>query len=244
MLRNIRIRIEYDGTAYCGWQLQPDAQTIQGELEKAIASVVGQEVRIIGSGRTDAGVHALSQMANFKSETGIGIEQISAAINHFLPPDIVVHEAEEMPLEFHSQYAAKTKTYRYLICNSKHRPALNRHRWAWVRYELDFESMLAASEIFKGTHDFKSFASESKDKDTVRIVSRLDITKSEPLITLEISANGFLYNMVRSIVGTLIDVGRNHISVEEVAEMLEAKDREKGGPVAPACGLYLVGVNY
>lgn len=244
MLRNIRLRIEYDGTAYSGWQLQPEAPTIQGELERAIGEVAGEEVRIIGSGRTDAGVHALSQTANFRTGTEIGIERIAAAINHYLPTDIVVHQAEEVPIEFHSQYAARAKTYRYLMCTSKRRPALNRHRWAWVRYQLDFENMLAASKILKGTHDFKSFATESKDKDTVRTVSRLDLVKDEDLISLEITANGFLYNMVRSVAGALIDVGRGHISVEDVAEMLEAKDREKGGPVAPACGLYLVGVEY
>jgi tRNA pseudouridine38-40 synthase len=244
MMRNIRLKIEYDGTAYSGWQLQPNAPTIQGELEKAIAQVIGKEMRIIGSGRTDTGVHALSQTANFKSETNIEIERIAPAINHHLPSDIVVHSAEDVPLEFHSQYAAKAKTYRYLICNSKNRPALNRNRQAWVRYELDFEAMCSAAEGLEGTHDFKSFASESKGKDTTRTVSSLALAKEGDLISLEITANGFLYNMVRSIVGTLIDVGRGHITVADVAKMLEAKDREMGGPVSPACGLYLVRVEY
>ncbi|MBI2190500.1 MAG: tRNA pseudouridine(38-40) synthase TruA [Planctomycetes bacterium] len=244
MLRNIRILIEYDGTAYSGWQVQPGCRTIQGLLAQALHAVTGENVTLVGSGRTDAGVHAEGQVAHFHTRTRIPAWQLVFALNSRLPPDIAVLQAEDVPLEFHAQFHVRSKSYRYLIWNSKVRPALHQHRWAWVRYPLDLGKMRDAASFFVGTHDFKSFASASAEKDTIRTVKRLDLDREGHLIRLEIEANGFLYNMVRAIAGTLIEVGRGHRSVEEVPDTLQARDRRRGGPTAPACGLYLVRVDY
>ena len=243
-MRNIRLTIEYDGTNYSGWQIQPKNCTVQEALRNAIGNLTGETVHVQGSGRTDAGVHALGQVANFKTESTIPTEQMVMAINSELPPDIQVMEAEEASAEFHSQYDAKSKTYRYLIRNALIPSALNRNRYAWIKQPLDLAKMKDAAALFVGTHDFESFASESREKDSVRTVILLDLTRDGSLIELEIEANGFLYNMVRAIAGTLIEVGRGRFEVEDVKAMLDAADRQSGGPTAPAHGLYLVKVTY
>jgi tRNA pseudouridine38-40 synthase len=243
-MRNIRLLIEYDGTDYCGWQVQPGKPTVQQALLDAIRQVTGESVTLIGAGRTDAGVHAEGQVANFRTETRISAEQLPLALNSGLPDDIVVKEAAEVPLAFHAQFDARGKTYRYLIWNSRFRPALNRHRQAWVKAPLDLERMREAAGFLVGTHDFQSFGSECREKDSVRTVSRLELDRAGELVSMEVSADGFLYNMVRAIAGTLIDVGRGHLPASAVPEILAAKDRRAGGPTAPACGLYLVRVQY
>jgi tRNA pseudouridine38-40 synthase len=243
-MRNIRLLIEYDGTDYSGWQVQPGIPTVQQELLNAIWMITGEWVNLIGAGRTDAGVHAEGQVANFRTEARISAEQFPFALNSGLPEDVVVKEAAEVPLEFHAQFDAVGKTYRYLIWNSRIRPALNRYRQAWVKAPLELEKMREAAGFLVGTHDFQSFASECREKDSVRTVSRLELERDGELISMEVSADGFLYNMVRAIAGTLIDVGRVHLPVSAVPEMLAAKDRRQGGPTAPACGLCLVRVDY
>jgi len=243
-MRNVRLLIEYDGTNYHGWQIQPGAATVQQTIIDAIRKITGESVNLIGAGRTDAGVHAEGQVANFRTETRIAAEQLPFAINSELPDDIAIKGADEVPPDFHAQFDACAKTYRYQIWNSRIRPALDRHRHAWVKAPLDVEKMRAAARFFVGTHDFESFASECREKDSVRTVSELELERGAELIAMRISADGFLYNMVRAIAGTLIDVGRGHLAVDGVPEMLAAKDRRQGGPTAPACGLYLVEVRY
>jgi len=243
-MRNLRLLIEYDGTNYHGWQIQPGDATVQQTVINAIRKITGEPVNLIGAGRTDAGVHAEGQVANFRTETRIETKRLPLAINSELPDDIVIKGANEVPPEFHAQFDAQGKTYRYQIWNSRIRPALNRHRHAWVKAPLDVGRMSDAALTFVGTHDFESFASECREKDSVRTVSELELGGEGELITMRISADGFLYSMVRAIAGTLIDVGRGHLAVDEVPQMLAARDRRQGGPTAPACGLYLVEVQY
>ena len=243
-MRNIRLTIEYDGTNYHGWQIQDSDRTVQQTLRDAIQQITGEEINLIGAGRTDAGVHAEGQVANFRSQTRISTEQLPFAINSALPRDVAVKHAEDVPLEFHARFGARSKLYRYLIWNDRIPSPLNRHRYAWVRQPLDLTKMQTAATGLVGTHDFQSFSTQSRDKNTERTVTRLAIEREGCLFRLEIEANGFLYNMVRAISGTLIDVGRGHTPVEQVEAMLQARSRKEGGPVAPAPGLYLVRVDY
>lgn len=243
-MRNIKITIQYDGRNYCGWQKQPDSLGIQGTIEKAIYEITNEEVKLIGSGRTDSGVHALAQTANFKISSSISIESIPMALNAKLPKDISVIEACEVNDDFHSRYSTKGKTYKYLIYNSKFRhPILNNISYQ-VKYELDFDKMCIESKSLLGTHDFKGFMSSgSSVKDTIRTIYDINIKKTDDLITLEISGDGFLYNMVRIIVGTLVDVGRGRIN-ESFLDIIESKNRSRCGHTAPAQGLFLKKVHY
>jgi tRNA pseudouridine38-40 synthase len=249
LARNIRLVIEYDGTAYHGWQRQANALTIQQMLEEAIAGLVGHPVRIHGSGRTDAGVHALGQVANFRTTSTIPADRLPHAINAHLPPDIAVLRADDVPDAFHARYSATGKTYRYtLLCRSV-RPTLDRTRVYWVRWPLDADAMRRAAALFIGEHDFAAFETESTGEGTVRTVTRCDIeAHPEPTggqrIEITVSANGFLYNMVRAMVGTLLQIGGGKAPPERVAQLLAARDRTLAGPTAPARGLCLLSVDY
>lgn len=243
MGRNIKLTVEYDGTDYCGWQTQRNGPTIQETLEKAIEAVVGSPVTVYGSGRTDAGVHAMGQVANFNTESGLSCRKLPDAINAHLPPGIAVLGAEEADPDFHARRSAKSKVYRYVILNRQMRSALERDRCLFFRSHLDLEKMREAAAFFVGRHDFAAFCAEPPEN-TVREVRHLDIARRGDFIDVEIEADGFLYNMVRRIVGTLLEVGRGKMSADEARGLLDGTKKGTGGPTVPAKGLYLVGVKY
>lgn len=244
-MRNIKLTIEYDGKCYNGWQKQPNKLNIQGEIERAIYNITKEEVDLIGSGRTDAGVHALGQVANFKTNSQISIEKLPLAINSQLKNSIVIKEAEEVNERFHSRYNAKRKTYRYIINNSKCGTAIYRNLEYSYPFKLDAEKMKQASKYFEGEHDFKAFKScGTSSKNSVRTIYKAIVKQEGEKIIIELTGNGFLYNMVRIISGTLLDVGLGKIQPEEIPEMIESKDRQRAGKTLPAHGLYLVEVKY
>ena len=243
-MRNIKITVQYNGEKYCGWQKQPDSLGIQGTIEKAIYDITKEEVKVIGSGRTDAGVHALGQVANFSLSSDIPIQKIPNALNAKLPKDIAIIECCEVGDDFHSRYSAKGKRYRYLIYNSPYRSPIYKNISYHVKYDLDFKKMCKEAESLIGTHDFKGFMSSgSSVVDTVRTIYDIKLIKQENLIILEIEGNGFLYNMVRIIVGTLVDIGRGRLN-ESLADIINSKSRSKSGHTAPAHGLFLKKVDY
>lgn len=244
-MRNIKLTIEYDGKCYNGWQKQPNKLNIQGEIERAIYNITKEEVDLIGSGRTDAGVHALGQVANFKTNSEISIEKLPLAINSQLKNSIVIKEAEEVDERFHSRYNAKHKTYRYIINNSKCGTAIYRNLEYSYPFKLDAEKMKQASKYFEGEHDFKAFKSSgTSSKNSVRTIYKAIVKQEGEKIIIELTENGFLYNMVRIISGTLLDVGLGKIQAEEIPEIIESKDRQRAGKTLPAHGLYLVEVKY
>lgn len=244
-MRNIKLTIEYDGKCYNGWQKQPNKLNIQGEIERAIYNITKEEVDLIGSGRTDAGVHALGQVANFKTNSQISIEKLPLAINSQLKNSIVIKEAEEVNERFHSRYNAKRKTYRYIINNSKCGTTIYRNLEYSYPFKLDAEKMKQASKYFEGEHDFKAFKSSgTSSKNSVRTIYKAIVKQEGEKIIIELTGNGFLYNMVRIISGTLLDVGLGKIQPEEIPEMIESKDRQRAGKTLPAHGLYLVEVKY
>lgn len=245
-MRNIKLIIEYDGKNFAGWQTQPGKVSIQSEIERAIKEVTGEEVDLTASGRTDAGVHAIGQVANFHTNTKIETQKIPYALNSKLPKSIVIKAAEEVPERFHSRYLCKGKTYRYVINNNEFPSALNRYREFHISQKLDVSKMREALKYFEGTHDFKGFKSSggSEKKTTVRTLTKLELKESDGIIKVELSGDGFLYNMVRIIVGTIVDVGLGKIKVEDIPEIIESKDRTKAGKTLPPHGLYLVQVRY
>lgn len=244
-MRNIKLIIEYDGTNYNGWQSQKNGNGIEDVIKKAIKNLTGEDVVLTGSGRTDAGVHAFGQVANFLTQSSIPSEKFSYALNSKLPEDVVIKESEEVDIDFHSRFDAKSKTYRYLIYNSTHPSALLRRRAYHVFYEIDLEAMKQAALYFIGTHDFRSFmAKGSNVKTTVRTIYNITICKNGNLMEIDITGNGFLYNMVRIIAGTLVDVGIGKIKVGDIKDIIENGRREKAGKTLPPWGLYLVKVDY
>jgi tRNA pseudouridine38-40 synthase len=244
-MRNIKLIIEYDGAGYHGWQSQANAVAVQDVIEKAIGKLTGEDSRLTGSSRTDAGVHAIGQAANFFTQSGIPPEKFSYALNSVLPDDIVIKKSEEVPHSFNSRRSAKGKKYRYLIYNSEYPSALLRNRAFHVPQCLDFESMQKASSYFTGTYDFSAFkASGSSVASSVRTVTGTSLARKGEIIEFEITGTGFLYNMVRIIVGTLIDVGMGRIPAGNIPGIIKSCNRRKAGITAPAHGLYLVEVYY
>jgi tRNA pseudouridine38-40 synthase len=262
-VRRLRLTIAYDGSAYSGWQVQPARPTVQASLEAALQKITGESIRTLASGRTDAGVHALGQVVGFRTTSSLEADTLVRALNANLPEDIVVYEAVEVADNFHPIGDAIKKRYRYLLHDGPIRPLFLR-RYCWhVRRRLAVESMLEASQSFLGRHDFSSFETLGAPRaDSIRtitdlVVRRLDSSESPldsgpifgqldlgGLIAIEVEADGFLYNMVRAIVGTLVEVGRDAESVEWVEELLSAQDRSKAGPTAPPEGLFMVRVDY
>lgn len=244
-MRNIKLTIEYDGTDFCGWQMQPSQRTVQGEIEKAIKIMSGEEIIIFGAGRTDAGVHANGQVANFHIDSHIHSHRFAAAINSLLPKDIVIKESTEVDDCFHSRYSSIGKEYKYIIYNDRIRSSLLRNYTYYINYHLDVEKMYRASRKLVGAHDFKSFMSSGGSvKNTMRIIHSLNIISQKNIIEITIKGNGFLYNMARIIVGTLVDIGRGRIQEEELDNILHYKNRQKAGHTAVAKGLYLKKVFY
>jgi len=245
-MRNIKLVIEYDGTNYHGWQVQPNALTIQEVIEKKIEVMTRERVRLIGSGRTDAGVHALGQVANFKTSLRIPADGFHRGLNSLLPPDIVIKSVEEVDLQFHAQYGAKRKSYRYIILNQKIPSAIYRN-YAWhVPVTLNVQAMEKAAKVICGRQDFSSFQSADPDlADPIREVFRAEWSGSAgSLLLFHIEADGFLKHMVRNIVGTLVEVGKGKICGEEFRQILAARDRRQAGMTAPPHGLFLVEVKY
>ena len=283
--RNVKLTIEYDGTDYHGWQRQANALTIQQVMEDGIERIVGHPVTLLGSGRTDAGVHALGQVANFRTTSRIPAEQLHQAINSVLPPDIAVLRAEDVADEFHARYSARSKTYRYGLLCREVRPVIGARYVAWHRWPLDMAQMSLGAAVFLGEHDFSTFETESDREGSVRTVTRFDIEESSfgvpplggsvfgvpplggsvfgvpPLgglvsgvspsgvpagerVDFTVASNGFVYNMVRAMVGTLIEVGAGRRSPEDIAQLLSVRDRRLAGATAPAKGLCLMKVEY
>lgn len=244
-MRNIKLIIEYDGKGFNGWQKQPDRLNIQGEIEKAIEEITGEKVDLTASGRTDAGVHSLGQTANFKTDSKIPTEKFAKAINSRLKKSIVIKSAEEVDEKFHSRYSVKSKTYRYIINNSENGTAIYRGLEYHVPMKLDYEKMNEAIKYFVGEHDFKAFkASGTSSKSSVRKILDGSVRKEGERVIIEVTGTGFLYNMVRIISGTLLDVGLGKIKPEDIPSIIESKDRTKAGKTLPAHGLYLLQVNY
>ena len=245
-MRNIKLVIEYDGKEFNGWQKQPNKLNIQGEIERAIKQITGEEVDLTASGRTDAGVHALGQVANFKTNSNIPIEKIPIALNSNLKKSIVIKSAEEMEERFHSRLNCKRKTYRYIINNSKYGIAIYRNLETHIPMKLDIQKMQEAVKYFEGEHDFKAFkASGTSSKSSVRTIYKAEVIDAgNERIYIELTGNGFLYNMVRIIAGTLVEVGLGKIEPNEIKTIIESKKRENAGKTLPPQGLYLVKVEY
>jgi len=245
-MRNIRLTLEYDGTRYHGWQRQKNALTIQEVLETALARLCGDAVKLHGSGRTDAGVHALGQIANFRTLSHIPLKAFHAGLNSLLPPDIAVLEAAEVPPEFHARKSARAKTYEYRILNRPNRSPLHHHYGWWIAARLDLDAMAAAAALLPGEHDFSAFrASGSGNRNPVRQISAARWqTHPGGWLRFTVTANGFLRGMVRSLVGTMVEIGRGKAPPEKLPELLRSGDRRLTGPTAPPQGLYLVEVVY
>lgn len=245
-MRNIRLCVEYDGTEYCGWQRQDNGLSIQQRIEEAIGRMTGVQSRVIGSGRTDAGVHAVGQVANFHTDSRLEERSLLMGLNSLLPPDIAVRGVREVDPSFHARFDAKSKMYLYRICNRPVRPALER-RFAWFIWEpLDLEKIVESLDLFRGTHDFSSFCSTHADsEDHVRTIFDIAVVKQEKdTIRISMEADGFLRYMARTIVGTLVEIGRGKRCLDEVNEILAAKDRKRAGLTAPPQGLFLQEVKY
>ena len=245
-MRNIKLTIEYDGKDFNGWQKQPTKLNIQGEIERAIKQITNEEVNLTASGRTDAGVHALGQVANFKTNSNIPIEKIPIALNSNLKKSIVIKSAEEVEERFHSRLNCKRKTYRYVINNSKYGTAIYRNLETHIPMKLDIQKMQEAVKYFEGEHDFKAFkASGTSSKSSVRTIYKAEVIDAgNEKIYIELTGNGFLYNMVRIIAGTLVEVGLGKIEPNEIKTIIESKKREKAGKTLPPQGLYLLNVEY
>ena len=246
-MRNIKLVIEYDGKGFNGWQKQPNKLNIQGEIEKSIQEITWDEtIDLIASGRTDAGVHSLGQTANFKTENDkIPVEKFPIALNSKLKKSIIIKSAEEMEDRFHSRYCVKSKTYRYIINNSENGTALYRNLEYHFPQKLNTCEMKKAIKYFEGEHDFKGFkASGSNNKSSIRKIYNTNIREENNRIIIELTGNGFLYNMVRIIVGTLLDVGIGKIKAEDISNIIETKDRKLAGKTVPPYGLYLLKVEY
>jgi len=244
-MHTIKLIIEYDGTNYSGWQVQPNGVAVQEVIEKAMLQLLGEPVRLRSSGRTDAGVHAKGMVASFSTSRDLPFQAYVGGINRFLPPDIAILSASEVSADFMAIGDAKLKHYRYTICNASVRSPLRR-LYSWhVRGSLDVAAMTAAARYFAGRHDFAAFrASNCVTKTTIRYIDSVVISRESDMIIIDVTGEGFLKNMVRIMAGTLVDVGRGRFAPEHVDWLLKNPDRKKAGVTAPACGLCLIEVTY
>jgi tRNA pseudouridine38-40 synthase len=245
-MRNIKLTIEYDGTKYNGWQrLGNTDNTIQAKLEGVLSKMTGEIIEIIGSGRTDAGVHAYQQIANFKTPSGMSVYEMRDYCNQYLPQDIVIKEAVEVDERFHARYNATSKKYLYRIWCGRVPTAFHRKYTYYVPQRLDIEAMKKATGYLTGEHDFQAFSSvKSKKKSTVREIYAIDIHREDSELNMMFHGSGFLHNMVRIMAGTLIEVGLGKMKAEEIPEIMEGKVRANAGVTAPAQGLFLYEVQY
>ncbi len=241
----VKMVVAYDGTGYCGWQIQPNGITIEEKLNEALFDLLGERIAVVGASRTDAGVHSLGNVCIFDTATRMPADRICFALNQRLPRDIVVQSSEQVADDWHPRYAHGIKTYEYRILNRKMPDPTRRFDTYHYYYPLDLQAMVQAASCLTGEHDFTSFcAAGAQVKSKVRTIYSADITKEKAVITLRLTGNGFLYNMVRIIAGTLIKVGAGEIAPEEIEHILAAKDRNAAGPTAPAHGLTMIGIEY
>lgn len=242
-MKRVMLRVAYDGTEYCGWQLQPGVATIEGVLNETLSALLGETITVTGASRTDSGVHSLGNVAVFDTDTRIPAEKISYALNQRLPDDIVVQESKEVAADFHPRHCDSRKTYEYRILNREF-PLPTERRDSYFYYRrLDVEAMRRAAAYLVGTHDFASFCSAHAQKETtVRTVYSCTVEKAGDLVCIRVTGAGFLYNMVRIIAGTLIEVGCGAKQPEDVAQIIAARNRSAAGPTAPAHGLTMIGI--
>lgn len=244
-MKRVRLVVAYDGTNYCGWQIQPNGVTIESVLNQHLSALLKEEITVTGASRTDSGVHSLGNVAIFDTNTRIPAEKISFALNQKLPEDIVVQDSKEVPLDWHPRYQKGKKTYEYRILNHTFRNPTRRLDTYFYHHKLDAQAMQRAADYLVGEHDFKSFcAIGAQVKTTVRTIYDCKVLKEGNIITIRVTGNGFLYNMVRIIAGTLIKVGAGDITSESILDILAACDRSKAGPTAPAHGLTMIGIEY
>lgn len=244
-MKRVKMIVAYDGTNYKGWQVQPNGITIEEVLNKKLSELLGEEIVVSGASRTDSGVHSMGNVAIFDTNTRMPADKISFALNQRLPEDIVVQGSCEVPLDWHPRYQNSTKTYEYRILNRTFRMPTRRLDTYFYHYPLDVKKMQQAAAHLVGEHDFKSFcAVGAQVKTTVRTIYACEVEKNEDIITIRVTGNGFLYNMVRIIAGTLIRVGGGEIAPEQMPEILAACDRAAAGPTAPAHGLTMMGIVY
>ena len=245
-MKRVRMIISYDGTNYCGWQTQINGITVEEIINRELTRLLGEEIAVIGASRTDSGVHAIGNVAVFDTETKIPPEKISFALNQRLPEDIRIQKSEEVSTDFHPRYCNSKKTYEYKILNRKMEVPSLRLYTHFCHFDLDLDQMRQAAKLLTGEHDYKSFCNvRTQVLDTVRTVYSIDIEKdSNDVITIRVRGNGFLYNMVRILAGTLMAVGMGQRKPEEMPDILAACDRAAAGPTAPAKGLMLVGMEY
>lgn len=247
MAYNYKLTIGYDGARYSGWQKNKNAKdTIQSKLEAVISEVVGEEIKLTGSGRTDKGVHASAQVANFVTKNRQKSSSLKYQLNKALPDDIVIQEVHKVDIGFNSRFAAEDKTYRYTLwkANAETLPLFERKYVYHLEEQVDVDTMLIAAQKFVGEHDFKGFSSDKTKKSTVRTINSIDIIDEDDYIEIEINGDGFLYNMVRIIVGTLLEIGLGERHDDSIDEVFETNDRSLAGYTVPAKGLCLVEVNY
>lgn len=244
-MKRVKLVVVYDGTNYHGWQVQDNGITIEEVLNRTISELVQEDIKVIGASRTDAGVHACGNVAVFDTESRIPGDKFSFALNQRLPEDIRIQESCEVDADFHPRYADTVKTYEYNILNRRFELPTKRLYAAFCYYPMDIERMNQAAAYLVGEHDFKSFCSAGAQvQTTVRTIYAVNVTKADDMVHIRITGNGFLYNMVRIIAGTLMQVGTGLMEPEQVKEILEARDRSKAGPTAVAKGLTLVEIRY
>lgn len=244
-MKRVKMIVAYDGTNYKGWQVQPNGITIEEVLNKKLSELLGEDIAVCGASRTDSGVHSLGNVAIFDTNTRMPADKISFALNQRLPEDIVVQGSCEVPSDWHPRYQNSTKTYEYRILNRTFRMPTRRLDTYFYHYPLDVEKMQQAAAHLVGEHDFKSFcAVGAQVKTTVRTIYACDVEKRDDIITIRVTGNGFLYNMVRIIAGTLVRVGGGEIAPEQMPDILAACDRAAAGPTAPAHGLTMMGIIY
>lgn len=240
-MKRIKMTVAYDGTNYCGWQIQPNGITIEQVLNQALTELLGEKIVVSGASRTDSGVHSKGNICVFDTNTRMPGEKISYALNQRLPEDIVVVGSEEVAEDWHPRYVNSRKIYEYRILNRRFPDPTRRLDTYFFHYELDVEKMQKAASFLEGQHDFKSFCSVgSQVKTTTRTIYSCSVTKDEDIVTIRVTGNGFLYNMVRIIAGTLIQVGNGKIAPDKITDILEACDRNMAGPTAPANGLTMI----
>lgn len=244
-MRNVKIKVRYRGNDYCGWQSQKNGVAVQDVIGTAIEKVTGEKVKLIGAGRTDAGVHALGQVANFITKSNIPADKLPLALNANLPKDIVIFDAEDVDINFNARFDAIGKRYRYCVWNSKYRPGLFEDYCYCIPYDLDLNKMGEAIKILIGTHNFKNFMSTGSNvKDTVRTIWDIELKNKSEFVFIDVKGDGFLYNMVRRIAGCLIDVGRGELDISDVRFLIDNGDRLVRYFTLPAKGLFLVEVYY
>lgn len=245
-VRNLLLTLSYDGSRFHGWQIQCNALSVQEVFQDALSKVTGDAFEVKGCSRTDSGVHANMYCISVKTAHKIPAERLKAALNRFLPRSVVVQDAKEVTPEFHARYSCKSKEYIYKIWNSETRNPFLEGYALHYRYPLDTDKLNKAAQAYVGSHDFTSFCTLDRRQkgDFVRNVKRFSVTRDKELVTMRVEADGFLYNMVRIMVGTLLRVAQGKTAPDDIPGIIEAKDRAKAGPTAPACGLYLNRVNY